>query len=64
MARGCRARGLWRQPIGAGAVNWAIRAPLNAKGYLAEEDKEIVFVPSMAEVKIDGGVRTAARLDS
>jgi len=30
-----------------------------AKGYLAEEGKNIVFVPSLIEVTIDGEERTA-----
>jgi stage V sporulation protein S len=50
------------QAIGAGAVNQAIKAIVIAKGYLAEEDKWILFVPSMVEVEIEGEVRTALRL--
>lgn len=50
------------QAIGASAVNQAIKAIVIAKGYLAEENKEILFVPSMVEVEIEGAVRTAVRL--
>ena len=50
------------QAIGAGAVNQAIKAIVIAKSYLAEEDKEILFIPSMVEVEIEGEVRTAVRL--
>ena len=50
------------QAIGAGAVNQAIKAVVIAKGYLAEEGKAIVLVPSMVEVDIDGEDRTAIRL--
>lgn len=50
------------QAIGASAVNQAIKAVVIAKGYLAEEDKEILFIPSMVEVEIEGAVRTAVRL--
>jgi stage V sporulation protein S len=50
------------QAIGAGAVNQAVKAVLIAKGYLADEDKYIMFVPSMVEVEIEGAVRTAIRL--
>lgn len=50
------------QAIGASAVNQAIKAIVIAKGYLAEEDKEILFIPSMVEVEIEGAVRTAVRL--
>ncbi|MCA9872044.1 MAG: stage V sporulation protein S [Ardenticatenaceae bacterium] len=50
------------QAIGAGAVNQAMKAIIIAKGYLAEEGKPIVFVPSFVEIEIDGEVRTAVRL--
>ena len=50
------------QAIGAGAVNQAIKAIVIAKGYLAEKDKEVLVIPSMAEVEIEGAVRTAVRL--
>ena len=50
------------QAIGASAVNQAIKAVVIAKGYLVEEGKEVLFVPSMVEVEIDGAVRTAVRL--
>ena len=68
--RSCRAiAGTYRdhgraeiQAIGAGAVNQAIKAVVIAKGYLAEEGKAIVLVPSMVDVDIDGEDRTAIRL--
>ncbi len=50
------------QAIGAGAVNQAIKAVAIAKGYLAEEGKSIIFIPSFVEVEIEGEVRTAVRL--
>ncbi len=50
------------QAIGAGAVNQAIKAIIIAKGYLAEEGKDVVFVPSLVEVGIDDQERTAVRL--
>jgi stage V sporulation protein S len=50
------------QAIGAGAVNQAIKAVIIAKGYLGEEGKNIVFVPSFVEVEIEGQERTAVRL--
>ncbi|MFO7680629.1 MAG: stage V sporulation protein S [Chloroflexota bacterium] len=50
------------QAIGAGAVNQAIKAIIIAKGYLAEEGKTIVFIPSFVEVEIDGALRTAVRM--
>lgn len=50
------------QAIGAGAVNQAVKAVAIAKGYLLEEGKSIVFVPSFVEVEIGGEARTAVRL--
>lgn len=50
------------QAIGAGAINQAVKAITVAKGYLAEEGKTIVFVPSFVEVAIDGEERTAVRI--
>lgn len=50
------------QAIGAGAVNQAIKAIIIAKGYLADEGKPIVFIPTFVEVEIDGALRTAVRL--
>jgi len=50
------------QAIGAGAVNQALKAAVIAKGYLAEEGKVIVFIPSFVEVSIDGEERTAVRM--
>ncbi|MCB8943264.1 MAG: stage V sporulation protein S [Ardenticatenaceae bacterium] len=50
------------QAIGPAAVNQAIKATVLAKGYLAEEGKDILFVPSMLEVEVGDVVRTAVRL--
>ncbi len=50
------------QAIGAGAVNQAIKAVIIAKGYLSEEGKTIIFIPSFVELDIDGEVRTGIRL--
>jgi len=50
------------QAIGAGAVNQAIKALVLAKGYLAEEDMNIVCIPEFVDVDIDGKVRTAIKL--
>lgn len=49
------------QAIGAGAVNQAIKALVIARGYLAEEGKETIFVPSMIVIDVDGEERTAIR---
>lgn len=50
------------QSIGAGAVNQAMKAIVVARGYLGEEDKEIICVPSFVEVEIDEKERTALRV--
>ncbi|GAB4572602.1 MAG: stage V sporulation protein S [Anaerolineae bacterium] len=50
------------QAIGAGAVNQAIKAMAIARGYLAEDGIEVVFVPFFTETSIDGQERTAIRI--
>jgi len=50
------------QAIGAGAVNQAVKAMVLAKGYLAEEGMQIMFVPEFVDVEIDGKVRTAVKI--
>jgi stage V sporulation protein S len=49
------------QAIGAGAVNQAIKAVTIARGYLALDGIDIVFVPVFIELSIDGLERTAVR---
>ena len=49
------------QPIGASAVNQAVKALALAKGYLAEDGINIVCVPNFVDVEIDGKVRTAIK---
>ncbi len=50
------------QAIGAGAVNQAVKALVLAKGYLAADGLDIVFVPEFVDVEIDDKTRTAIRL--
>ena len=50
------------QAIGAGAVNQAVKACVLARGYLAEDGYEVVFLPEFADVEIDDKVRTAIKL--
>ncbi len=50
------------QAIGAGAVNQALKAIAIARGYLLEEGKDIVCIPSFVEIDIEGSERTALRL--
>jgi stage V sporulation protein S len=49
------------QAIGASAVNQAVKALALAKGYLAEDGYDIVFVPHFVDVEIEGKLRTAIR---
>jgi len=50
------------QSIGAGAVNQAVKAIILAKGYLVNDEIDIICVPEFVDVDIDGKVRTAIRL--
>lgn len=50
------------QSIGAGAVNQSIKAVILAKGYLLNDNIDIVCVPEFVDVDIDGKVRTAIKL--
>ena len=49
------------QAIGAGAVNQATKAAAIARGYLALEGIDIVFIPAFADVTIGDQERTAIR---
>ena len=50
------------QAIGAGAVNQAVKACVLAKGYLAEDGYDIIFIPEFVDVTIEDKVRTAVKL--
>ncbi|HSH01100.1 MAG TPA: stage V sporulation protein S [Anaerolineae bacterium] len=50
------------QAVGAGAVNQAVKAVAIATGYMADEDVEVVSIPSFVEIDIDGQERTALRI--
>jgi stage V sporulation protein S len=50
------------QSIGAGAINQAVKAVILAKGYLLNDNLDIVCVPEFVDVDIDGKVRTAIKL--
>lgn len=47
------------QAIGAGAVNQAVKAITIARGYLADEELNIFFVPAFVDVEISGETRIA-----
>jgi stage V sporulation protein S len=51
------------QAIGAGAVNQAVKALILAKGYLAEDGHEVIFIPEFTEVQIEGKERTAVKFN-
>lgn len=50
------------QAIGASAVNQAIKAIAIARGYLEQDQMDLVIMPSFTEVEIEGNERTAVRL--
>ncbi len=50
------------QAIGASAVNQAVKALVLARGYLAEDGYDVIFIPTFTDVEIDGKVRTAIKL--
>ncbi len=51
------------QAIGAAAVNQAIKAIAIARGYLEEEQIDIVCIPSFSDLTIDGQERTAIKIE-
>ena len=50
------------QAVGAGAANQAIKAVAIARGYLAPGGIDLICVPALANVSIDGEERTAIKL--
>ena len=50
------------QAIGAGAVNQAVKAVAIARGYLAEDQIDVIVIPFFTEVMIDDQERTAVRM--
>ncbi len=50
------------QAIGAGAVNQAVKAMCIARGYLEQDEIDIICVPMFVEVMIEDQERTAVRL--
>lgn len=49
--------------IGAGALNQAIKSIAIARGYLTPSSQDLVTIPSFLEVKIEGQVKTAIKLE-
>jgi stage V sporulation protein S len=50
------------QAIGVGAVHQAIKGIAHARGYLAVDGIDVICIPFMAELVIDGKEITAIRL--
>ena len=50
------------QAIGATAVNQAIKSIALARGYLEDDDINIVCTPEFADVEIEGKKKTAIKL--
>ena len=50
------------QAIGAGAVNQAVKAAAIARGYLTDDNIDVVCIPFFTEVTIEDQERTALRL--
>jgi stage V sporulation protein S len=50
------------QAIGAGAVNQAVKAIILAKGYLVNDEIDIVCFPEFVDVDIEGKIRTAIKI--
>lgn len=49
------------QAIGASAINQAVKALALARGYLANDGYDIVFIPEFVDVQIEDKVRTAIK---
>jgi stage V sporulation protein S len=50
------------QSIGAGAVNQAVKALILATGFLKKDGFDVVFIPQLVDVDIQGNIRTAIKL--
>lgn len=50
------------QAIGAAAINQAVKAVTLARQYLAQDDVELVMIPSFVDVVIHDLTRTAVRI--
>ena len=50
------------QAIGAGALNQAIKAIAIARGFVAPSGKNLVCIPAITDIVIEGDERTAIKL--
>jgi len=53
---------LYKEAVGAGALNQAIKAIAIARGFVAPGGIEIVCIPAFTDIEIDGDKRTAIKL--
>ncbi len=47
--------------VGAGAVNQAVKAIAVARGYVAPNGINLIFIPAFVEIEIEGKERTAIK---
>ncbi len=50
------------QTIGAGALNQGVKAIAIARGFVAPSGKNIVCIPTFADIKIEDNLKTAIKL--
>ena len=50
------------QAIGAGAINQSVKAVAIARGFLAPQGIDLIFIPAFADIVIDGEEKTAIKL--
>ena len=50
------------QPVGAGALNQAVKAIAIARGFVAPGGVDLICVPAFADISINGEERTAIRI--
>lgn len=50
------------QTIGAGALNQGIKAVAIARGFVAPSGKNLICIPTFADIEVDGDAKTAIKL--
>ena len=50
------------QTIGAGALNQGIKAIAIARGFVAPSGKNLICIPTFADIEVDGEEKTAIKL--
>ena len=50
------------QAIGAGALNQAVKAVAIARGFVAPHGVDLICIPAVTDIEIDGSERTAIKL--